>query len=498
MKSIAEINEKIRRGEAVIVRADEMPEIVSKKGPEKAAEKVDVVTTGTFGAMCSSGAFLNLGHSDPPIKIQKAWLNDVEAYAGLAAVDLYVGATELSTEKGMDYGGGHVIEDLVAGRSVDVKAKSYGTDCYPAKYLETTITLDDVNQAMLFNPRNNYQRYNAAANTSERTLYTYMGTLLPNMRNINYAGTGEISPLNNDPEYLTIGTGTRIFLGGAQGYVISEGTQHSPKTGFGTIAVSGDLKEMSAKYLRGVSMKQYGTSLLVGIGVPIPVLNPKIAKCTAIQNPDIRTNILDYSVPRRTRPVLKNVSYDELISGKVSIGDKTVKTASMSSFRISYEIMEKMREWMEAKEFYLTEPVRRLPRDTVFNPMRQKKKSTTVGKLMSKPVITVNVKSKLNAVSLVLVENNIDQVPVIDDDGRLVGIVTAWDITKATAENRRKLSEVMTSNVIMSKEGEFIDEVSRRLEKHKINSTPIVDDERRVIGIITLSDINKAYRGLNK
>jgi len=44
--------------------------------------------------MCSSGAFINFGHTKPPIKAAKVWLNDVPAYAGLAAVDIYVGATE--------------------------------------------------------------------------------------------------------------------------------------------------------------------------------------------------------------------------------------------------------------------------------------------------------------------------------------------------------------------------------------------------------------------
>ncbi|MCX6694847.1 MAG: homocysteine biosynthesis protein, partial [Candidatus Altiarchaeota archaeon] len=204
-KTIQEINEKIRKGHAVIVTAKEMKQIIQEGGTEKAAREVDVVTTGTFGAMCSSGVFLNFGHSDPPIKMQKVWLNDVEAYTGIAAVDAYLGATELSISKGMEYGGGHVIEDLIAGKEVHLKATAYGTDCYPAKYIETSLTLDDINQAIMLNPRNNYQKYNAATNTTDRTLYTYMGTLLPNMKNINYSGAGEISPLNNNPSYRTIG-----------------------------------------------------------------------------------------------------------------------------------------------------------------------------------------------------------------------------------------------------------------------------------------------------
>ncbi len=131
MKTYEEINEKIRSGKAVVLTAEEVVALGREKGVKHVAEHVDVVTTGTFGPMCSSGAFLNFGHSDPPIKMQKVWLNDVPVFGGLAAVDAYVGATELSDKVGFDYGGAHVIEDLIAGKPVTLRATSYGTDCYP-------------------------------------------------------------------------------------------------------------------------------------------------------------------------------------------------------------------------------------------------------------------------------------------------------------------------------------------------------------------------------
>jgi uncharacterized protein (DUF39 family) len=123
-KSYAEINEKIKQGKAVVVTAEEIIDLVKEKGVEKTAREVDVVTTGTFGTMCSSGAFLNFGHAKPRIKMNRAYLNGVPAYAGIAAVDAYIGATALP-ESDPDnrvypgrflYGGGHVIEDLVAGK----------------------------------------------------------------------------------------------------------------------------------------------------------------------------------------------------------------------------------------------------------------------------------------------------------------------------------------------------------------------------------------------
>ena len=199
---------------------------------------MDVVTTGTFGPMCSSGAYFNIGHSKPRIKLGggRSYLNDVPAYTGLAAVDLFIGATATPDDDPrnkvhpgeFNYGGGHVIEELVAGKDIRLEATAYGTDCYPRKKLETWINIKDLNEAVLFNVRNAYQNYNVAANLSNKTIYTYMGMLKPNLGNITYCSAGQLSPLLNDPYYKTIGIGTKIFLGGGIGYVAWQGTQFNP------------------------------------------------------------------------------------------------------------------------------------------------------------------------------------------------------------------------------------------------------------------------------
>ena len=223
-KTIKEINEKIKNGKAVVVTAEEIIDIVAEKGVTAAAKEVDVVTTGTFGPMCSSSAYFNFGHTKPRMKIGggTCTMNNVPAYTGLAAVDVIMGATACQDGDPRNsvfpgafrYGGAHVIEDLVAGKSVVLKASGYGTDCYPRKELETEIKLKDMNEAVLFNPRNCYQNYNVAVNLSDKVIYTYMGTLRPRLANANYSCAGQLSPLMNDPCYKTIGIGTRIFLGG--------------------------------------------------------------------------------------------------------------------------------------------------------------------------------------------------------------------------------------------------------------------------------------------
>jgi uncharacterized protein (DUF39 family) len=369
-KSYEEINEKILKGEAVVMTAEEIIAMIDEQGIAETTKKVDVVTTATFGPMCSSGAFLNFGHSDPPIKMSKVWLNNVPAYAGLAAVDAYIGATELA-EDSDEYGGAHVIEDLVAGKSVELKATAYGTDCYPRKAITCTVSKETLNECILFNPRNAYQNYVAATNSTKKTLYTYMGTLLPSFGNVTYSTSGQLSPLLNDPYLRTIGIGTKIFLGGAQGYVAWNGTQHNPgkarnekgipTSGAATLSVIGDLKEMSSEYLKAAVYTNYGVSLFVGIGIPIPLLDEDVTRSVAVRDRDITTTLFDYGIPERSRPALRTVNYEELKSGSINLDGKKVRTAPLSSLYKAKQIAATLKSWVQKGEFTLTAPAGALP-----------------------------------------------------------------------------------------------------------------------------------------
>jgi uncharacterized protein (DUF39 family) len=380
-KTIQEINRRIEQGKAVVVTAEEMVNIVKKKGPERAARTVDVVTTGTFAPMCSSGAFINFGHTKPAIKAAKVWINDVPACAGLAAVDIYLGATEPAQDDPLNrvhpgqfkYGGGHVIHDLVAGKKVSITATAYGTDCYPNRELKKKVTLGDLPYATLLNPRNAYQNYNCAVNLSAKTIYTYMGVLKPGAGNANYSTSGQLSPLLNDPYYLTLGLGTRIFLGGGTGYVIGPGTQHNPyakrgKNGVpltpaGTLMVMGYLKGMDPKWVVGVSMLGYGCSLAMGIGVPIPILNADMARFTGVSDEDIFARIIDYGkdYPSGEAVSLGQVSYAELKSGSISFNGHSIPTVPLSSHVRALEIANILKGWIETGRFLLSEPQEMLP-----------------------------------------------------------------------------------------------------------------------------------------
>lgn len=382
MRSIADINDKIRHQTAVVWTVEELKAQVAELGVTEAAKRVDVVTTGTFEPMESSGAIINLGHTDPPIKIRHCWMDGVPAYSGFGAVDLYLGATQVREnaegEEIRDGGGGYVIEALIAGKSVSLKAIGQVTDCYPRASFETTITRDTINQFYLFNPRNAYQNFIVGVNGGDRPLYTYLGPLQPRLGNAVYSSPGALSPLLNDPDLQLIGIGSRIFLGGGIGYISWEGTQHFPlqkrlpnRTPIGpaaTLALIGDAKQMDAKWVRGCYFRNYGPSLMLGVGIPLPVLNEQVVAHCAVQDKDLVAPIVDFSIPRRVRPTFGLVSYAQLKSGRLTIDGKAVRVAPLASLYLSRQVAIALKQWIEAGRFELSEPVAQLPADRSFLP----------------------------------------------------------------------------------------------------------------------------------
>lgn len=381
LQSIAEINAKIAAQTAKVLTATELKALVAEVGVKQAAKAVDVITTGTFEPMESSGAIINLGHTDPPIKIRSCWIDGVPAYAGFGAVDLYLGATQ-EADAGEDVtlnrGGGHAIADLIAGKSVNLRAIGQPNDCFPRTSFETKISKDSINQFYLFNPRNLYQNFIVGVNGGEQTLYTYLGPLQPRLGNAVYANPGAISPLWNDPDLQTIGIGTKIFMGGGVGYIAWEGTQHFPlqkrlpnHTPIGpaaTVALIGDAKHMDPKWVRGCYFRNYGASLMLGVGVPLPVTSEEIVARAAVIDRDLVAPVIDFSIPRRVRPTFGSVSYAQLKSGKITIDGQTIRTAPLASIYLSEQVALQLKDWILAAKFTLTEPVALLPSDRTFIP----------------------------------------------------------------------------------------------------------------------------------
>ncbi|BAU64701.1 hypothetical protein STA3757_20740 [Stanieria sp. NIES-3757] len=389
MRTIAEINDKIHQRQVVAWTVEELKAKVNEIGISKAFQQVDVICTGTFEPMESSGAVINLGHTDPPIKIRQCWLDGIPAYAGFGAVDLYLGATAMAEgETNLEKGGGHVIEDLIAGKSVHLKAIGQKTDCYPRASFETTITKDTINQFYLFNPRNLYQNFIVGVNGGDRELFTYLGSLQPRLGNAVYSNPGAISPLMNDPDLQLIGIGSKVWLGGGIGYVAWEGTQHFPlqkrlpnRTPIGpaaTISLIGDAKQMNPRWVRGCYFNNYGASLMLGVGVPLPVLREEVIRFCAVQDQDIVAPIIDFSIPRRVRPTFGLVTYEQLKSGRIKIEGKSIRVAPLASIFLSRQIAKELKDLIMNGQFTLSEPVAPIPQEQSFVPQDQRDSPLTL------------------------------------------------------------------------------------------------------------------------
>ncbi|MFN3926234.1 MAG: homocysteine biosynthesis protein [Pseudanabaenaceae cyanobacterium] len=378
-QSTSDINSKIQAGKAQVVTALVLKKMVQTLGIKKVAEQVDVITTGVFEVIESAGAIINLGHTDPPIRLRSCWLDGVLAYTGLGAVDLYLGATQESdsAEEGQKHRtGAQVIADLIAGKSVTLKAIALANDCYPRTSLDTTITKDSINQFYLYNPRGLYQNFIVGVNSGEDILYTYLGPLQPRLGNAVYANPGAIAPLWNDPDLRLVGIGSKIWLGGGIGYIVGEGTQHFPlqkrlenRTPIGpasTLAIVGDAKTMDSRWVRACYFRNYGSALMMGVGMALPVVDEIVVAQAAVQDHEIVAPIVDFSIPRRARPSFGTVSYAELKSGKITINGQTVRTAPLSSIYLAERIAIQLKTEIEQGKFLLTTPTAPIPSDRTF------------------------------------------------------------------------------------------------------------------------------------
>jgi CBS domain-containing protein len=258
----------------------------------------------------------------------------------------------------------------------------------------------------------------------------------------------------------------------------------------GNIMTIGDLKEMDAHHIRGATIEKYGTTLYIGIGIPIPIINERVAKTTGVSDEEIKTNLTDYGVSRRERPILKEVTYAELKSGKIEVDGKEVPVSPLSSLKQAREIAGILKKWIEDKKFFLSQPVEGLSTDQIFRPIKQVAAVPVARDLMTVEVVTAKPSDPIASAAKIFAKQNFDHLPIVDK-GKLVGIVTSWDIAVAVGTGKKKLSEILTPKVIVAAEDEPIDAVARKLETHRISGVPVVGAKGELKGILTNEDLSK-------
>ena len=107
--------------------------------------------------------------------------------------------------------------------------------------------------------------------------------------------------------------------------------------------------------------------------------------------------------------------------------------------------------------------------------------------------VTLNENSLVAEAKHCMKEYSIGGIPVVDKDNILIGIVTNRDL-RFENDNNKKLSQVMTkSNLITANEGVTMDEAEVILQKHKIEKLPVVNKQKKLLGLITFRDIQKLF-----
>jgi CBS domain-containing protein len=180
-----------------------------------------------------------------------------------------------------------------------------------------------------------------------------------------------------------------------------------------------------------------------------------------------------------------------LRSGAIEINGKEVRTSSMSSYFKAKEIANELAQRIKNGMFQLTAPTMRIPLNVTPKPMRQIARVPLARDVMT-PGIIIKEALSIQQAAKIIVEKQVNHLPVVSDDEKLIGIVTAYDISKAVARSKGDgLNDIMTKRVITASPDEPIDLAARRLERHNISALPVVDDSNKVIGIVTSEDLSK-------
>ena len=310
-RSFSEIRAKVDRGEAVVLTAREVSEVLADGG-RVSLQEVDVVTCATRAVMSGTYAVLSFPAA-PPGSFRRAigvTLNGVPGIVGpcpnerLGIVDLIVFGTAASREEPR-YGGGHLLRDLVEGEEVRVEVE---TDTGSA--LEVDLKLADMPTARLFGTRHSFKNYSAFVNPGEERVATifHATTFDPCWNGASVSGCGRMNPLENDPLLETIGVGTRVLINGAEGFVLGRGTRSSPDRP--SLSGYADMHGMDPEYMGGFGTSA-GPECISSWAVPIPVLREGILERMAGLEGSIPLPVVDVA----SRQELGRATYADVWEG---------------------------------------------------------------------------------------------------------------------------------------------------------------------------------------
>ena len=116
--------------------------------------------------------------------------------------------------------------------------------------------------------------------------------------------------------------------------------------------------------------------------------------------------------------------------------------------------------------------------------------NNVVTDLMREVVVTIKEDADVVDAAKMMLDKQVTHIPVVTDDYKLIGIVTSWDLSKSIATGSNHLKDIMTTTVKYCYADDSIESVARMMSEYDISSLPVVDEDMKVLGIVTTDQIS--------
>lgn len=110
--------------------------------------------------------------------------------------------------------------------------------------------------------------------------------------------------------------------------------------------------------------------------------------------------------------------------------------------------------------------------------------------IMMENFATIKEAADVQDAAKLMLDKHVTHIPVVTDDYKLIGIVTSWDLSKSIAMNSNHLKDIMTTTVKYCHSYETIEDIARKMRKFDISCLPVVDEDMKVLGLITTDQIS--------
>ncbi|MDO5860707.1 homoserine O-acetyltransferase [Methanobrevibacter sp.] len=110
--------------------------------------------------------------------------------------------------------------------------------------------------------------------------------------------------------------------------------------------------------------------------------------------------------------------------------------------------------------------------------------------IMMEEIATIKDDADVQDAAKLMLDKHVTHIPVVTDDYKLIGIVTSWDLSKSIATNSNHLKDIMTTTVKYCHAQDSIEEIARKMRDFDISCLPVVDEDMKVLGLITTDQIS--------